>query len=155
VPQPDAAQADRSGPSLRLVLGGVVILSLVLGIAAYWRFTVSERHFAEVQRYMDRVGPERDVEGCVTEVLQWHGTCEANKALCDDGVPRVMTHCLLGRDRSETCSSLDLSSAKAQWVMQKCAERGTPCATRKKCACADAYRALDSFCRHRQQGVAL
>lgn len=146
---------ETSGPSLRLVLGTIAVLVVVLGTLAYWRYTVSERHFAETLAHMDEVGPSLDTEGCVSEVLQWHSTCEANKPLCDNGVPRVLTHCLSGADRKAFCGGLDLSSSKAQWVFDKCEERGTPCANRKKCACANAYRTIDSFCRHDQKGVSL
>ncbi len=131
------------------------MLAMVLGVLAYWRYTVSERHFADTLAHMDKVGPTLDTEGCVGEVLAWHSRCTANKVLCDDGVARVMTHCLLGADRQAYCGGLDLSSAKAQWVFNKCVDRNAPCRDRKKCACADAYRAIDSFCRHGQIGVAL
>ena len=144
-----------SGPSLRLVLGGLISLALVLGVVAYWRYTVSERHFAETIVEMNALGPTLDTDGCVGAVLDWHARCEANKPLCDDGVPRIMTHCLVGADRQAYCDGLDLSSAKAQWVYGKCQDRGTPCRDRKKCACADAYRTVDSFCRHGQKGVSL
>ncbi len=144
-----------SGPSLRLVLGGLITLALVLGVLAYWRYTVSERHFAKTIAEMDALGPTLDTDGCVGAVLDWHARCTANKPLCDDGVPRIMTHCLVGADRQSTCEELDLSSAKAQWVYGKCQDRGTPCRDRKKCACADAYRTVDSFCRHGQKGVSL
>lgn len=130
-------------------------LAVVLGVLAYWRYTVSERHFAETLTAMDRIGPAVDTEGCVTAALDWYGRCEANKPLCDNGVVRVITHCLHASDRGEYCDGLDLSSSKAQWVFGKCEERGTPCASRKKCACADAYRAIDSFCRYGQRGVSL
>ena len=152
---PTPAEYDRSGPSLRLVAGSIAALAIVLGVLAYWRYTVSERHFATALAQMDAVAPTLDTEGCVTEVLTWHRTCEANKPLCDDGVPRVMTHCLMGADRAEYCKGLDLSSAKAQWVFEKWRVRGNECTNRKSCACADAYRAIDSFCRHEQKGVAL
>jgi hypothetical protein len=148
-------EADASGPSLRLVLGGVGALAVVLGVLGYWRYTVSENHFAEVLQDMKVRGAELDTEGCIDAVLQWHATCEANKPLCDNGVPRVLTHCLAAADRTETCESLDLQSAKAQWVYSSCIDRGTPCTNKKQCACADAYRTVDSFCRHDQQGVAL
>jgi hypothetical protein len=147
--------AETSGPSLRLVLGGLTVLALVLGVLAYQRYTVSERHFAETITKMDGIGATADTETCVSAVLDWHSTCEANRALCDNGVVRVITHCLHGADRGEYCSSLDLSSSKAQWVFAKCEERGTPCSSTKKCACADAYRAIDSYCRYGQQGVSL
>lgn len=152
---PSGDTAETSGPSLRLVLGTIVTLVVVLGIVAYWRYTVSERHFAETFAEFDRLAPTVDAEGCVTAVLEWHERCEANKPLCDNGVVRVMSHCLPGRDRSEYCETLDLSSSKAQWVWNKCVDRGTPCRERRSCPCADAYRAIDSFCRHDQTGVAL
>lgn len=133
----------------------MAVVIVVMGIASYWRYVVSENHFAEVLAEIDRKAPELDTEGCVTAVLDWHAECEANKPLCDNGVPQVMTHCLTGRDRSATCEELDLSSAKAQWVFNSCFDRGTPCRNKKKCPCADAYRTLDSFCRHDQKGVSL
>lgn len=126
-----------------------------MGVLAYYRYTVSETHFAAIIKKMDAEGPALDTEGCVAEVLAWHSTCEANKPLCDNGVPMVMTHCLAAADRTATCEALDYSSASAQWVYHQCLDRGTPCRDRKKCACADAYRTVDSFCRHEQQGVAL
>jgi hypothetical protein len=147
--------AETSGPSLRLVLGGLTALVMVLGVLAYWRYTVSERHFAETMVTMDRLGSTADTETCVSAVLDWHATCEANRALCDNGIARVITHCLHAGDRGEYCNGLDLSSSKAQWVFGKCEERGTPCHSQKKCACADAYRAIDSYCRYGQQGVSL
>lgn len=147
---------ETSGPSLRLVLGCMAVLIVVLGVAAYWRYTVSENHFAETLAEMDRRGPALDVEGCIDAVLEWHGRCEANKPLCDNGVPQVMTHCLIAQDRTEACEALDPgASAKAQWVYVSCLERDTPCRSKKHCPCADAYRSLDSFCRHGQKGVAL
>lgn len=130
----------------------LVILMGVLG----WRQLVRSRdHFAEATKMMDQLGPQLDTEGCVSAVLEWHASCAANKPLCDNGVPQIMTHCLMGRDRTQTCESLDLSSAKAQWVFDRCEERGSGCSNRKTCACASAYRAIDSFCRHGQEGVAL
>ncbi len=147
--------AERSGPQLRWVLGGVAVIVVLLGAVGYRQLVRSRDHFAAVTTQMDAVGKTVDAEGCVTEVLKWHGECAANKPLCDNGVPMVMTHCLLGRDRTPTCESLDLSSAKAQWVFDRCEERGNGCSNRKNCACASAYRAIDSFCRHGQEGVAL
>jgi len=147
--------ADPSGPSLRLVLGAISILAVVLGVLAFWRLSLSEQHVARVLVEMDRKGPTLDTEGCIGAVLDWHSNCEADAASCDYGVAPVLTHCLVGADRSATCEGLDLSSAKAEWVHQACFDRGTPCRDRKHCACADAYRAIDSFCRHGQKGVAL
>lgn len=147
--------AERSGPSLRLVLGVIAALVVGLGVVGYRQLVRSRDHFAETTAKMGVLGKQVDTEGCVSAVLEWHADCEANKPLCDNGVPMVMTHCLLGSDRSLYCDELDLSSAKAQWVFDKCEARGDRCSNRKSCACASAYRAIDSFCRHGQEGVAL
>ncbi|MEM6994774.1 MAG: hypothetical protein AAF721_29945 [Myxococcota bacterium] len=146
---------ETSGPSLRLVFGVMGVLVVCLGITAYWRYTVSENWFAQSLPQLAEVGAATDTEGCVDAVLRWHETCDANKPLCDNGVPRAMTHCLMAADRGATCEALGTESARAQWVFKTCFDRGTPCKARKKCPCADAYRALDSFCRHDQEGVAL
>jgi hypothetical protein len=150
-----STDVETSGPSLRLVFGILGVIVVVAGFGAFWRYKVSERHFAATVEEMNRLGPTLDTEGCVDAVLAWHRRCEANRPLCDNGVPMVMTHCLAGRDRSESCAALDLSSSKAQWVWKRCLDRGDSCVDKKRCACADAYRALDSYCRHEQRGVAL
>ncbi|MGH1341548.1 MAG: hypothetical protein ACRBN8_08365 [Nannocystales bacterium] len=152
---PSVEPAEPSGLKLRWVLGGIAILVVAMGIAGYMQLVRSRDHFAATTEKMDALGKTVDTEGCITAVLDWHANCEANKPLCDNGVPMVMTHCLLGRDRTSTCETVDLSSAKAKWVFDTCQERGTPCSNRKTCACASAYRAIDSFCRHGQEGVAL
>ncbi len=146
---------DTSGPRLSWVLGTVAVVAAAMGILATYRYDESERHFREIEAKMDAEGPNLDVEGCVDAVLAWHASCRANKPLCDHGVPKVMTHCLAGRDRSEACRAIEGRSARAQWVFARCEARGTPCKSRKKCPCADAFRALDSFCRHDQKGIAL
>ncbi|RMG98037.1 MAG: hypothetical protein D6705_07155 [Deltaproteobacteria bacterium] len=146
---------DPTGPRLSVVLGVVAVVAVAMGILATYRYGQSEAHFREIQAEMDAKGPNLDVEGCVDAVLSWHASCSANKPLCDHGVPKIMTHCLAGRDRSEACAKIEGRSARAQWVFDRCAERGTPCKSRKKCPCADAFRALDSFCRHGQKGVAM
>ena len=128
---------------------------MVLGVFAYYRYAQSERHFKVAQAKIDAVAPHLTVEECVDLVINWHASCSANKPLCDHGVPRMMTHCLVGRDRTEACANLDLSSSEAKWVFRHCEERQTPCVDRKRCPCADSFRALDSFCRHGQQGVAM
>ncbi len=134
----------------------MAILVVVLGFAAYWRYTVSENYFAESLAEMDDKGKQLDTEGCIDAVLEWHERCEANKPLCDNGIPQVMTHCLVAQDRTNACEDIDTdASASAQWVYMSCYERQSPCRSKKHCPCADAYRALDSFCRHGQKGVAL
>ena len=155
MPSQNPEEHDRSGPRLSWVLGTVAVLAVAMGVLATVRYGESERHFRTIQREMDEKGPTLDVEGCVDAVLAWHARCEANKPLCDHGVPKVMTHCLAGRDRSAACAEIAGRSARAQWAFDRCEARGTPCKSRKKCPCADAFRAFDSFCRHGQKGVAM
>lgn len=149
------SEVETSGPSLRMMFSIMGIVVILCGVTAYWRYTVSETWFAESLPAMSEFGKTVDTEGCVDASVRWHGACDANKPLCDNGVPRAMTHCLMADDRSEVCSEMSHESAKATWVFKRCADRGTPCKGRKRCPCADAYRALDSFCRHGQKGVAL
>jgi hypothetical protein len=48
---------------------------------------------------------------------------------------------------------MDEDMAKGTWLMERCRERGSECKVMKKCTCAAAYRALDSFCRSGQERV--
>ena len=56
-----------------LVLGLVLGLSVVLGVLAYWRYSLSEQHIKHVLADMDTRGAALGTaEECVTEVLDWH-----------------------------------------------------------------------------------
>lgn len=175
--QPELPQRD--GPSLRLVLGGVVLLTILVGVLAYWRYANSERWVAEGVERMDELGAGLDSEGCIDATVEWHDSCDAeqtNAAVCLQGVKVVMFHCLAARDRGDVCQLyLDLDSevhaptedmrararnperagASGNWVYGRCAERGMNCINKRECACAEAYRAIDSFCRTGQQAVQL
>lgn len=138
------------------VLGGIALVAILVGFGSFYRYKVSERHFVEATAYMNEAGKSLDVDGCVSEVIAWHKRCAANKPMCDEGVPKVMTHCLAAADRTADCAKVDLAlSVKSQWVLEQCSERGTPCYNKKTCPCANAFRTIDSFCRHDQKGVAL
>jgi len=173
----NARQTD--GPSLKLVFGLLVIVTLIVGTLAYRRYANSERWVAEGVAKMDRIGAELEPEGCIDEAVSWYGECdqqEANAAVCLQGVSVLMFHCLSARDRQETCELyLDPDSAVHQptesmrerartaetagesgrWVYARCEERGEACLNKRECACAEAYRAIDSFCRTGQQAVQL
>lgn len=154
--QSESETHDTSGPKLKYVLGTVMVLVLVLGTLAYQRYAASETHFAAIMAEMDERGKELDAEGCVDAIIEWNkNRCDANKPLCDNGVPQVMSHCLMARERPNLCGDLEGKSSKGQWVFNSCKDRGTACRIRKRCACADAYRTIDSYCRHGGQGVSL
>jgi hypothetical protein len=87
-----------------------------------------------------------------------------------------MDHCLSARERDQTCEQyLDPASGmhaatqdmrdrarnpavaggSGRWVYARCEERGMVCRNKRECACAETYRAIDSFCRTGQQAVQL
>ncbi len=147
---------DWEGPSLRTVLVSMSFVAVFMGVFAYYRYVTSEKAIMAGMAELQSKGSSLDSEGCINTVLDWHKRCEALNSMCNDAVKIAMYHCLEARDRSEDCGKLkpDVVS-KGQWVFGACKERGTACRLRKQCACADAYRAMDSFCRTDQQAVQL
>ncbi len=161
------------------MFGLLVIVTVIVGVLSYRRYANSERWVAEGIAEMDRVGAQLGPEGCIDESVKWYDECdqhEANAAVCLQGVSILMFHCLDARDRTETCDQyLDPDSAVHQptesmrerarkaesaggsgrWVYGRCEERGMSCINKRECACAEAYRAIDSFCRTGQQAVQL
>jgi hypothetical protein len=164
---------------LRFVFGALAVLSILFGVLAYWRYANSERWVAEGISRMDAIGAEIDVEGCVDEAVEWYDACdqhEANAAVCLQGVGILMQHCLSARERDQTCElyldpasnvheatedmrararNPDAAGESGRWVYARCEERGMVCRDKRECACAQAYRAIDSFCRTGQQAVQL
>jgi hypothetical protein len=175
-PPPETAQ---DGPSLKLVFGVLAVVTVLLGVFVYWRYAKSEAYVAEGIRMMEARGAELDVDECVVETVAWHDACDqndTNAAVCLQGVKLLMFHCLHAEDRTETCELyLDPESvihqptedmrARARnpekagesgnWVYARCEERDMTCINRRECACAEAYRAIDSFCRTGQDAVQL
>ncbi|PRQ04953.1 hypothetical protein ENSA7_48840 [Enhygromyxa salina] len=165
--------------SLKYVFSAIALISVVVGVLGYWRYANSERWVAQGISNMDAVGATLDAEGCVDEVVGWYGACDqhdANAAVCLQGVGILMQHCLSARERDETCEQyLDPTSDKhaasddmlerarnpataggsGRWVYARCEERGMVCRNKRECACAEAYRAIDSFCRTGQSAVQL
>lgn len=155
------------------------MVTVIVGVLAYYRYAGSEQYVVEGIRQMESVGPDLDVEGCIDEVVEWHTGCdrhETNAAVCLKGVDVLMAHCLSAADRSESCEQYldpesevrqatedmrsrarnpDKAAASGKWVYGRCEERGMRCVIKRECACAEAYRAVDSFCRTGQQAVQL
>lgn len=156
-------EVETSGPSLRLVLGGVASLTLLFGVLSYKRFAESERSVVEGMALMAEAGKKLDAEGCIDEVIGWFHACGdqgSNAAVCLQGVSLTMFHCLAAQRRDATCEFYvkprfgpDGRVDHGDWVFMECNERGNLCAQKKECACADAYRALQSFCLTGQTSV--
>ncbi len=145
--------AGWQGPSLSLILGGVVVITIAMGIFAFWRYTESERWVQASLIEMEALGKTVDVEGCIDASIDWRNRCAANKTLCENAIPLATYHCLEQQDRSDSCLILDHDMSTGTWLMERCRARGSECKVMKKCTCAAAYRALDSFCRTGQESV--
>jgi hypothetical protein len=174
--QTKPVSADRSLTYLFVTLA---LISVTVGVLGYRRYANSERWVAEGIQQMDAIGAELEAEGCVDEVVEWYSACDqhdANAAVCLQGVGILMHHCLSARERDQTCELyLDPESTvheategmrerarvpekagdSGRWVYARCEERGMVCRDKRECACAQAYRAIDSFCRTGQQAVQL
>lgn len=177
MPTPPETATD--GPSLRLVLGFAGAVTILTGVMGYARYAGSERWVSEGIQQMDARGSELDVEGCIDEVVGWYDACDqedANAAVCLTGVDILMAHCLGAQDRAPTCElylnpdsevrapteqmreqarNPKKAGESGRWVYARCEERGMRCLNKRECACAEAYRAVDSFCRTGQQAVQL
>jgi hypothetical protein len=178
----ESEPASPAGPPDRTLLylfSTLALLSVIIGVFGYRRYANSERWVAEGIKKMDAIGAELDSESCVDEAVDWYNACDehdANAAVCLQGVGILMQHCLSARERDQTCELyLDPESAvheasegmrerarnpeaageSGRWVYARCEERGMVCRDKRECACASAYRAIDSFCRTGQQAVQL
>ncbi|MCA9658916.1 MAG: hypothetical protein KC486_11280 [Myxococcales bacterium] len=145
--------AGWQGPSLGMILGIAGVVILAMGIFTFWRYSESEKWVQQSLVEIEAKGKTLDVEGCIDATLEWRQKCAANKVMCDNAIPLAMYHCLEQQDRQEQCMIIDEDMAKGTWLMEHCRERGSECKVMKKCPCAAAYRALDSFCRSGQESV--
>lgn len=153
----DAAPSS-SGSGLRWVFGGAAAVSIAAGVAGYWRYAGSERYVAEGIEEMKARGPTLDVEGCIDAVVGWAHDCDiqgTNAAVCQQAIGMTMFHCLDGADRAAECEPYAEPESGGKWVYARCEARGMRCVSKRECACADAYRAVDSFCRTGGEAVQL
>ncbi|PRP98304.1 hypothetical protein ENSA5_30370 [Enhygromyxa salina] len=171
-----AAEPDHS---MKFVFIGLALVSVIVGVLGYWRYASSEQWVVEGVAKMDALGPKLDAEGCVDEVVGWYNDCDqhdANAAVCLQGVGILMQHCLSARERTQTCElylnpesaahavtddmrararNPDKAGGSGRWVYARCEERDMVCRNKRECACAEAYRAIDSFCRTGEEAVQL
>ncbi|NVB36532.1 hypothetical protein G6O69_01720 [Pseudenhygromyxa sp. WMMC2535] len=174
-----APELPQDGPSLKVILMIVSVVIVATGVLAYYRYARSERWVVQGIEAMDEAGKGLDAEGCIDAAIEWHDACDqedTNAAVCFKGVDILMFHCLAAQDRSDTCElyldpeseihqatedmrerarNPDKAGESGRWVYGRCEERGMRCINKRECACAEAYRAVDSFCRTGQQAVQL
>ena len=133
-------------------------LSILFGVLAYQRYAGSELWVQQGIEHMKAEGLGLDIEGCIDEAIEWHKGCEvndANQAVCNHAVKIEMYHCLKAKPRDEGCERFANPPNEGKWVWAACEERGNRCVNKRECACAEAFRAIDSFCRTGQKAVQL
>jgi hypothetical protein len=149
---------DRGSRAARIVVWGAVALGCLIGTYVYFSASrASVDVWKQVEDFSTK-GKTVDGPGCVTSVLDWfNDTCAAPGRICLDAVPRAMAHCLAAADRTADCVALGNDQKPSQWAFEKCSERGIDRKSRKpiKESCTMAWRALDTFCKSGQKGVAL
>lgn len=154
----EAASPSREwrGPSLRTVLIGVFVVGALMAWQMHRAYVRGELVVQAALPGFEEQGKGLDAEGCIDAVLAWHKQCDATAVMCNKGVLQAMYHCLKPQDRAADCKKLPVAEGMdGKWVFITCKDRGTPCKRSKDCACADAYRAFDSFCRTDQKAVQL
>lgn len=135
---------------------GVLVVGALMAVQMHRAYIRGEQVVHAVLPDMEAKGKSLDAEGCIDAVLAWHKQCDATAVMCNKGVLQAMYHCLKSRDRAADCKQLPATEGMdGKWVFVTCKERGSQCRRTKDCACADAYRAFDSFCRTDQKAVQL
>jgi len=140
----NAAPRWKPGP-LILLLSLAGLFSTILGVLAHRQYVRAELHLRASFAEATAVGAERDVEQCITWVLDWMPRCAAAKAMCEAAVPGLTETCLASQDRGAYCDQIGASS-DTHWSFAHCTGRGL---SRRDHACASAYLAVDAYCHQR------
>ncbi len=127
------------------VLLSIFVLSGVLGIVAYWRFTRSDRYLAAAFAQIQQRGKALTPEQCIDEVIGWTHRCEAMKSLCEASIPRMTELCLAAADRRDYCASLGQAVRSTEFGVPECRARGAIKREAKK-VCALCYRGVATHC---------
>ncbi|NBO38116.1 hypothetical protein EBU99_06000 [bacterium] len=127
------------------VLGGLTILSVLMGGLTSLTYRQTELHLVKMYNYFDNIGRTASAEKCVDEVVAWLPRCDGMKALCEGAVPRMMDKCLAAQNRASECSALSGRPADAHYGFHECEARKLPRFLNK--VCGNSYKSLDLHCR--------
>ena len=143
----ESRRSGRVGLWVVLAVLGVATL-LAAGLALnYSRFLSYVKHTIE-----DPENPPiwqqqaMSPEDCVDSALRWAANCRGVKALCDEYVTRVTTECLETRDHVAYCAAVSDEIDGPSFGVAECRARGVRRNIDHE-ACANAYKAVDSWCR--------
>lgn len=148
----------RSAKAAWIVIGIAMLIGAALGVFVYLRAADGSVVIAHDFKAMRERGAQLEAEACVEESLAWfNDRCDAVGKMCIDAVPRMVGECLAARDRSATCAEIGNDLKPSQWAYDRCKALGIDRKSEKpvKESCTLAWRALDSWCKSGQKGVAL
>lgn len=153
-PQPET----RSARMAWIIIISTMVLGAGLGALVYFRASAGSLEIGHELKAIRAQGVNLEAEACVGASLDWYQTaCDAPGKMCIDAVPRLVGECLAAKDRTDACVRLGNAMKPSQWAYEHCKERGIDRSSKRplKESCTQAWRALDSYCKSGQKGVAL
>ncbi len=157
-PPPPEPPASRSSRGAWIVIGSCMVVGAALGVFTLFESKRGAETVVLAMENARKAGAQVDAEACVSLALDWHDRdCDAPGKMCLDAVPKLVGECLAAKDRSEACVRLGNDEKPSQWAYNHCKARGIDRESKKgiKESCTAAWRALDSYCKSNQKGVAL
>lgn len=148
----------RNAKAAWIVIGIAMLVGAALGVFVYLRAADGSVVIAHDFKAMRERGAQLDANACVEESLAWfNDRCDAVGKMCIDAVPRMVGECLAAQDRSQACAAIGNDLKPSQWAYDRCKALGIDRKSEKpvKESCTLAWRALDSWCKSGQKGVAL
>lgn len=156
---PKAQQSrDNLRAALILILGTVTV-SILLGGMLFYNYSkfLSYAHHTLTKPSEPAPwnrGAPLDPEGCVDATMEWSSQCVGVKALCDEYTTRVTQECMERGDHRAYCVSLGTRTLTTEFGLQECYARGTRRNIDAE-ACANSYRAIDSYCAFVRDSIAI
>jgi|GEM_PF-4857716 len=147
-PENTAKSPKSRGPSgLALLMGTMVLLWVVMGVAGTSNYFDSEDHISATLESMYELGATATVEQCVDKVLEWHPNCSALTGLCDASVDRVMGACLAGQDRKAECRVIAEQLGGTGLGVAECRARGIERRKGQDRECSKSYSSVGNHCK--------
>lgn len=156
---PSSNQSRENLRAAFILIAGTIAVSAILGgflFYNYSRFLSYAHHTltnpSEPAPWAS--GPALDPEGCVEATLTWAENCVGIKALCDEYTTRVTQECMERGDHQTYCVALGQRTQTTEFGLQECFARGTRRHIDAE-ACANSYRAIDSYCAFVRDTIAI
>ena len=133
------------------VVGGLFILSLVLGILVFRNYMQSEKLVTTDLNYLKLKAPSLTIEQCAQNNMSWYLKCDAMEEICDDTVTRMMKVCLVLGDKSAQCSAYGKEIYGYNFGAAQCKPYFKK--RNQKKACADTWQTIADYCKSVQKSL--